>query len=237
MSIVLKVNDQELQTTFDGAINHAEMDEINLKLSPFRAFVAHLYLRYTVPKLKKLMMSESPLDDSGRDLLMQHYVLPLDAMTGLCTTAGCVGMTADELSGTYRSCIAEMANKFLCVPEGGHAQTQGDLGKFPALFDVTATTKISVGQPFQKLHTNAANDGTGVNEFMTLLSGSASFCQKTDDGSVSTLQVSCSDKAGWRILQVGTIPHSMTMGPSVKCIKQIIGPEKWHTAFADDNKS
>ncbi len=91
---------------------------------------------------------------------------------------------------------------------------------------------------FDRYHCNRAEDGTGVDEVMQMLSGGGfrNF-HRLEDGSELTLTLSCpGPEWGWILTYDGAPPHIGSLAeawPGSKMIVQVIGPPEWVMHYVD----
>ncbi|AWN43041.1 hypothetical protein DK389_24300 [Methylobacterium durans] len=122
------------------------------------------------------------------------------------------------------------------VPDGGELSTLDVANNvtYPQLYIVEAGVDYS---RFDRLHQNKADDGTELDEVLSILSGSGvRLIQRLADGSQATLQVDCVDgQTGW-LLSYGGHPHigSFTgASPGTKVLVQAIGPARWQARYTE----
>jgi hypothetical protein len=89
---------------------------------------------------------------------------------------------------------------------------------------------------FDRFHVNVADDGTGVDEVLQLLSGRGVVIrQRLPTGVVLTLHLDCpGDSAGWLVTYDGGNPHIGSLSaaaPGTKALVQAIGPERWDVRY------
>ena len=120
------------------------------------------------------------------------------------------------------------------VPEGGELSTLDVANDvvYPQLYIVEPGVDYS---RFDRLHENAADDGTNVDEVMLILSGgSIRLVQRLPDATEATLHLSCiSNDMGW-LVSYGGHPHigSFTCAePGTKVLVQAIGPARWRAHY------
>ena len=122
------------------------------------------------------------------------------------------------------------------VPDGGELSTLDVANNvtYPQLYIVEAGVDYS---RFDRLHQNQADDGTELDEVLSILSGSGvRLIQRLPDGNEATLQVDCVDgQTGW-LLSYGGHPHigSFTgASPGTKALVQAIGPVRWQARYTE----
>jgi hypothetical protein len=129
--------------------------------------------------------------------------------------------------------IAE-AGRRPSVPGGGELSTLDVVNdvRYPQLYVVDPSVDYS---RFDRLHENRADDGTVLDETMTLLSGGPlRLVQRLPDGSLSTLDLrGIDDGRGW-IVSYGGLPHIGSLSvaaPGSKVLVQAIGPARWQAHY------
>jgi hypothetical protein len=117
------------------------------------------------------------------------------------------------------------------VPGGGELSTfvSPHNYAYPQLYVVQDGSEYS---RFDRFHVNVANDGTGVDEIMQVLSGSGvRLLQRAPDAGVLSLQLDCPDEdSGWLLTYNGAHPHIGSLSgvvPGTKVFMQVIGPARW----------
>ena len=125
------------------------------------------------------------------------------------------------------------------VADGGAMRTQvsGHEYGYPRLYLVEDGVDYS---RFDRFHVNRADDGTGADEIMQILSGGTIVLhQQMPDGEVSTLHLDCpSATAGWLLTYDGGRPHIGSLSGAdagTKVLMQIIGPPVWAIRYTDDS--
>ncbi len=88
---------------------------------------------------------------------------------------------------------------------------------------------------FDRFHVNAADDGTGIDEVMQILSGGGIvIVQRLRNAGVLTLHL---DSPGWIVTYDGNNWHigSLTKAePGTKVLVQAIGPARWRMRYEED---
>lgn len=121
------------------------------------------------------------------------------------------------------------------IPGGGNLST-GEVGvaPYPKIYDMKAMSHqdhIYVQNKFGKLHVNSADNGEGVDEVMTLVSGGPwTWYFLLKDNVVAKLALSRvqPDGSAWRLSYPGLTPHGAYMDAEDGiCIAHIIGPKTW----------
>lgn len=123
------------------------------------------------------------------------------------------------------------------VPNGGQLSTLDVANDvtYPQLYVIEPGVDY---RRFDRLHVNASDDGTELDEVMSILSGGGvRLVQRLEDGIESTLHLGCdSDDTGWCV-SYGGHPHigSFTGArPGTKVLVQAIGPARWQARYVDD---
>ena len=85
---------------------------------------------------------------------------------------------------------------------------------------------------FDRFHVNVADDGTGVDEVLQILSGSGVVIRvHALDGGTLALRLDCpSEDTGWLVTYDGGRPHMGSLSgarPGTKVMVQAIGPARW----------
>jgi hypothetical protein len=127
--------------------------------------------------------------------------------------------------------IISDAGRMPQVPGGGELTTvvSPHNYSYPQLYVVQDGIEYS---RFDRFHVNIADDGSGVDEIMQLLSGSGvRLFQQAPGGGVLTLHLGCAnDEIGWLLTYNGAHPHIGSLSaaaPGTKVLMQVIGPAHW----------
>ncbi len=121
------------------------------------------------------------------------------------------------------------------IAEGGSLSTR-EVGvpPYPKIYDMKAMSAqdhINAENKFGKLHINKADNGVGVDEVMTLISGGPwTWFFLLEENVVVKLSLSSIPLkgSGWRISYPGTVPHGAFMDAQEGiCVAYITGPETW----------
>lgn len=133
--------------------------------------------------------------------------------------------------------VIAAAGRTPTVPGGGELSTLDVANDvvYPQLYIIEPDVDYS---RFDCLHENTDDDGTSVDEVMSILSGRAvRLVQRLPDGTEATLHLSCvGDGAGW-LVSYGGHPHigSFTGAePGTKVLVQAIGPARWQARYVAD---
>jgi hypothetical protein len=121
------------------------------------------------------------------------------------------------------------ASRTPAVEGGGALETRNvaDDVAYPQLYVVDPEVDYS---RFDVLHLNSADDGTTLDELVSVVSGGGFvLTQQLPDGRRSTLTVHSEDTTGWRV-SYGGHPHIGSISdaePGSKLVVQAIGPPSW----------
>ncbi len=137
--------------------------------------------------------------------------------------------------------IVEAAGRAAQVPGGGEMVTTvvNHGYDYPQLYLVEPGVDYS---RFDRYHVNVADDGTGVDEVMQVLSGSGTVLLQHlpgHDGAV-TLHMDCPENGGWMVTYDGAYPHIGSISgatPGSKILMQVIGPREWKMVYEDETPS
>jgi hypothetical protein len=91
---------------------------------------------------------------------------------------------------------------------------------------------------FDRFHVNVANDGTGVDEVIQMLSGQGLvFRHRLPGGEVLVVHLDCpAEDAGWFVTNDGGRPHIGSLAiamPGTKVLVQVLGPSRWNMRYED----
>lgn len=123
------------------------------------------------------------------------------------------------------------------VPGGGELSTLdvANGAVYPQLYVVEPD--VDYGR-FDRLHENKADDGTSIDEIMSILSGGGvRLVQRLPDGTGSTLHLSCvGDDSGWLVSYGGHAHIGSFTGaePGTKVLVQATGPARWQARHVAD---
>jgi hypothetical protein len=124
------------------------------------------------------------------------------------------------------------------VPGGGALETtvanQGY--SYPQLWVVRAGEDYT---RFDRFHVNVADNGTGVDEVLQMVSGQGVVVHaRQPDGSAQTLRLDCpNDSVCWMVSYNAGLPHIGSLSgatPGTKLVVQAIGPMEWTLRYVDD---
>ena len=91
---------------------------------------------------------------------------------------------------------------------------------------------------FDRFHVNTADDGTGVDEVLQMLSGVGIVIRhRLPDGTVLALRMDCpSADSGWLVTYDGGRPHIGSLSSAqagTKALVQAIGPPRWSVRYTE----
>lgn len=129
------------------------------------------------------------------------------------------------------------------LDNGGNLSTrEEDAPPYPKIYDFKAMDeqdKIDAQNKLSKLHVNHADNGTGVDEVMTLVSGGPwTWFFVLKDNTVAKLSMSkvTRDGPGWRLSYPGLTPHGAFIDAKDGiCIAYIHGPKIWQMHYEADS--
>ena len=188
---------------------------INARLDDVGAKVWPLSLA-NVPDDVRDLLDRERLSDTEQARLVEHFLLSRGRLLEVITAAG----RTPHVAG------------------GGamHSQVSGHDTGYPRLYLVEEGVDYT---RFDRFHVNRADDGTGADEIMQILSGGTIVLhQRMPDGETLTLRLDCpSASDGWLLTYDGGRPHIGSLssaGVGTKILMQIIGPPVWAIRYTDD---
>ncbi len=189
---------------------------INARLKDVGAKVWPLSLA-NMPDDARSLLDRANLSESEQAKLVDQFLLPRARLLEIIAAAGRAPHVAD--GGAMRT------------------QVSGHEYGYPRLYLVEDGVDYS---RFDRFHVNRADDGTGADEIMQILSGGTIVLhQQMPDGEVSTLHLDCpSATAGWLLTYDGGRPHIGSLSGAdagTKVLMQIIGPPVWAIRYTDDS--
>lgn len=191
------------------------LEAVNASLGEVGAKLWAIDLTAAPQKVRDLV-AKPVLNEDESAQVMAHFLMPRERLLEVIAEAGRTPQVADggELS-TY-------------VTPHNYS--------YPQLFVVSEGVDYS---RFDRLHVNIADDGKGVDEFMTVLCGSGvRLLQRMPDGGMLTLYVDCPNvDTGWLITYDGIYPHVGSISGAssgAKILMQVIGPPVWTMRYEDE---
>lgn len=129
----------------------------------------------------------------------------------------------------------KIAGRQPAIPGGGSLSTrEAGVPPYPKIYDMRAMSPqdfINAQNKFGKLHVNSAENGQGVDEVMTLVSGGPwTWFFLLKENVVGKLTLSSVPTLGpaWRLSYPGLTPHGAFMNAEQGvCVAYICGPETW----------
>jgi len=186
--------------------------DVNRELTVVRSKVWPLDLQ-GAPAAVRRLLAKPTLDAAETATIMDHFLLSRERLLAIIAEAG----------------------RAPNVPGGGALSTQVDSHgySYPQLWLVQDGTDYS---RFDRFHVNTADDGTGVDEVLQLLSGAGIVIRhRLPDGNVLALHVGCPNSdAGWLVTYDGGHPHIGSLSsarPGTKALVQAIGPPRWSVRY------
>lgn len=190
-------------------------DDANAEMAAFGTRVWPIDLSAAPPAVRTLLR-QPQLDETESSTVRDWFLLSRPRLLELIAAAG----------------------RQPSVPDGGALSTLDVVNDvtYPQLYVVAPGVDY---RRFDRLHVNTADDGTELDEVMTILSGGGvRLVQRLDDGTETTLHLSCvGDHGGWCV-SYGGHPHigSFTGArPGTKVLVQAIGPARWQARYVDDD--
>lgn len=202
------------------------LEKINDTILPQGLHLARMDFRFMnagqQQKIKKAVEQEKPLDEKQRAMLTEDYTLPRAAMQGLSITG------KQPMAVLDPEPVEERLGPFARNHDGGSLTTEGvGLGTFPKFYcNITRANLATFGQPYRKLQTFGAADGTSTNVYHSLIFGNGSWYFQLPAG-LCRIDVQCDWTTGWRLVHRGDTPFGFQLRPGQKLMVQVIGPEKW----------
>ena len=185
-----------------------EIGAVNAALARFGARVWPLDLGGVAPDIRNLL-AQPTLDAAEVERIKAALLLSREALLAKLAEAG----------------------RSPHVPGGGALETAvANHGySYPQLFVVEAGADYT---RFDRFHVNVAEDDTGVDEVMQILSGGGvRILQRLPDGEPVTLTLDCpAAEQGWTVTYDGAVPHIGSMSsaaPGTKALMQVFGPARW----------
>ncbi len=190
------------------------LDEINAVLRGAGAGVWPLDLADTPGEIRSLI-DKPRLSDDEAATLKAHFLLSRER---LIEVVGAAGRAPNVEGGGALETV---------VTTHGYG--------YPQLYVVEADADYS---RFDVLHSNQAEDGTGVDEVIQLLCGEGfAVHQRMPGGDVAILRLACpAPDTGWLITYDGKRPHIGSVSsatPGSKLVVQAFGPPAWVVAYED----
>lgn len=189
--------------------------DVNRELAVVRSKVWPLDLRGAPADVRRLL-AKPALEAAETTRVMSHFLLSRERLLEIFAEAG----------------------RAPNVPGGGALSTHVDSHgySYPQLWLVQDGTDYS---RFDRFHVNTADDGTGVDEVLQLLSGAGIVIRhRLADGTVLALHLDCPDAAaGWLVTYDGGHPHLGSLSsarPGTKALVQAIGPPRWSVRYTAD---
>jgi len=209
---IIMATDEGIRLGFsDGRPLLTSLADINHALADIGSHVWPLDLHHASPDIQRLLLQPA-LTKAEAERVEAHFLLPRERLLGVIAGAG----------------------RAPHVPGGGALTTEVLTHgySYPQLYLVQDKVDYS---RFDRFHVNVADDGTGVDEVMQLLSGSGIvIVQRLRNVSVLTLHL---DSPGWIVTYDGDNPHigSLTKAePGTKVLVQAIGPARWRMRYEGD---
>ncbi|MGW4983811.1 hypothetical protein [Streptomyces mirabilis] len=135
----------------------------------------------------------------------------------------------------------ELAGRTPEAPRGGHLNpSEHGVSPYPKVYDMQtmdAAARHFVQERFGRLHVNTTDDGVGIDEVMTVVSGGPfTWFYRLPDGVVAKLSVPAvnTGEAAWRVSYPGKRPHGAFLDAEHGLIVAYThGPEKFVMRYED----
>lgn len=192
-----------------------DLDAINEALLPSGTRLWWRDLSSEPTDVRELLANPQP-DAVEQARLLDHFLLSRDRILDIVRAAGRTPETPDGGSMSTLDATHDVQYPQLYLVEPGVDYTR-----------------------FDRLHVNTADDGTGVDEVMQVLSGTGvRLIQILPDYGSVTLHVDCpSPDTAWTITYGGAFPHVGSISgcsPGSKIHMQVIGAPEWQMRYTDD---
>lgn len=189
-------------------------EEINTALAPYGSHIWPLDLR-GVPDHIREFLRKHPLTPEESQRVQSQFLLSRDRLLDTVSAAG----RAPQVDGGGELSTADLTHEV----------------KYPQLYVVVPEIDYT---RFDRFHVNTADDGTGVDEVMQVLSGEGvRILQHLPAGQSLELQIDCvGQDYAWLITYDGGYPHIGSISGAqigTKVLMQIIGPPEWQMRYED----
>jgi len=189
-----------------------DLDEVNRELAAVKSKVWPLDLRSAPADVRRLL-ARSTLQAAETSRAMDHFLLSRERLLEIIAEAG---RTPNVTGGGALST---------------HVDSHGY--SYPQLWLVQGGVDYT---RFDRFHVNTADDGTGVDEVLQILSGAGIVIRhRLPDGTVLALHADCpSDDVGWLVTYDGGHAHIGSLSrarPGTKALVQAIGPPHWSVRY------
>jgi hypothetical protein len=197
-----------------GRLACSSLAEVNAALVQIGSQVWPLDLRGSPVELRRLLRQPA-LGESENERLKTHFLLPRERLLETITAAG----------------------RRPHVPDGGAMETLDTTHNvtYPKLWVKQPDTDYS---RFDRFHVNVANDDTGVDEVIQMLSGRGLvFRHRLPGGEELVVHLDCpAEDTGWLVTNDGGRPHIGSLAiatPGTKVVVQVLGPSRWNMRYED----
>lgn len=135
--------------------------------------------------------------------------------------------------------LAQAAGRTPVISDGG-SLTTAEVGvpPYPKVYDLRSMDpqdRLAARNKFARLHVNSTDDGVGVDEVMTLVSGGPwTWFFLLENDVVARLSMSRVEPSGpgWRLIYPGLTPHGGHFhAEDGLCVAYITGPETWSMRY------
>ena len=196
----------------DGGPAFSELDDVCAALAPFGSRVWPFDLG-DVPESVRARLDRPTLDEAEAQELLDHFVLSRARLLEVIRDAG----------------------RSPQVPGGGSLTSTDETHSvhYPQLYIAAPDADYS---RFDRLHSNLAADGTGVDETLQLVSGGGVriVLSRPDLGEIALFLDLPDPARGWLVSYEGAHGHIGSLSdarPGTKLVVQIIGPAHWEMRY------
>jgi hypothetical protein len=199
----------------DGRPPRAAVPDINAALAAVGAGAWPLDLGPAPAEIRRLLHRPA-LTEAEAARVREHFLLPRPRLLEVIAAAG----RAPHVAGGGALTTA--------VSSHGYS--------YPQLWVVQGEVDYT---RFDRFHVNTADDGTGVDEVLQVLSGRGVVIRlRRPGGGDLTLRLDCPPPdAGWLVTYDGGQPHVGSLSgatPGTKVMVQAIGPARWAVRYGDE---
>jgi hypothetical protein len=195
----------------DGRPALTAISDVNAALADVGSHVWPLDLHHVPAEMQRLLLQPTLTTDEA-ERLKAHFLLPRARLLEVIMNAGRTPHVQD--GGALTTVVS----------------THGY--SYPQLYLVKQNDDYS---RFDRFHVNVADDGTGVDEVLQLLSGRGIvILQRMRHATVLSLYL---DRPGWLVTYNGGNPHIGSLSQAevgTKVLVQIVGPAIWRMRYEED---
>ncbi|MDH3420296.1 MAG: hypothetical protein OEM78_12565 [Gammaproteobacteria bacterium] len=195
-------------------VSWTALEEVQAELRQIGVGVWPLRLDEAPDDIRQLL-SQSSLTDEETARIRDHFLLPRERLLEIIAASGRAPNVAG--GGALETAVANQ-----------------DYG-YPQLWVVQGDVDYT---RFDRFHVNTAEDGTGVDEVLQMLSGEGVIVRvRQPDGTIYNLRVDCSsDEACWMFSYDAGQHHIGSLSsatPGTKLVVQAFGPREWSLRYVE----